>query len=199
MKVRITSSPDNKIAQAVLANYSNITYFSRANGFDLHNRQSVINFVEDTHNYDLTINFAVGYQLTAVNLLMDLYHHCHNINLNHTVLNIGSYLGKLVINNSDGDYEIDKASLKLAHRKIAYSYAFFNHPLDSKMIDIGFIEGTQIFEEYPHLGGISLNDISKNVDYLMNNNSIKEVSVQYAQPGNHRINDGIGPILPLLF
>ena len=73
--------------------------------------------------------------------------------------------------------------------------------LDSYLINLGHLQeiSVDIHNHYQHLNTLALSEVIKNVKFMLDRPYIKELSVQYKQPGNHRVNDGIGLILPGLF
>jgi hypothetical protein len=198
MKARITCDESHPLGQR-FSTLFDLTYYSRRNGFDLHG--DITNFLVDTENYDYTINFTRAMQFGQVKLLANLDKHCYHNKIQHKVINIGSYVNTLLLNNPYSSYDVEKASLKFAHRKIAFSRMFHNNYLDSYMINLGHLQevSVDIHKHYEHLNTLALDDVIKNVKFMIDKPYIKELSVQYKQPGNHRINDGIGTILPGLY
>jgi hypothetical protein len=193
MKVRITCNSNHWLGKEIASMY-NADFYSRSTGWDIHNDEDIKNFCESTKDYDLTINFGVGYGFRASKLLIDLYQYCNEKKLNHTVLNIGSYLGTAVLNNPSGSYDLEKQLLKLTNKKINFDHAYFTSYLDSKILNLGHIEGTEELKSYPHLNGLTIESIKAHVKIIIDNPFIKSLDVQSRQPGMHRINEGKGPI-----
>ncbi len=198
MKARITCDNSHPLGKRFTELF-HVDFYSRRNGFDLHTNLNT--FIESTKDYDLTINFSRGMQFGQTKLLVDLQKHCNSRCLKHKVLNIGSYVSLVLLNSSNSSYDVEKAALKYAHRKIAYSHMFHNDYLDSYLINLGHLDeiSSDIHDNYKHLNTLSLSDVLKNVRYMLDRKHIKELSLQYKQPGNHRVNDGIGLILPGLY
>lgn len=198
MKARITCDESHPLGQR-FSTLFDLTYYSRRTGFDLHG--DISNFLIDTENYDYTINFTRAMQFGQVKLLANLDKHCYHNKIQHKVINIGSYVNTLLLNNPYSSYDVEKASLKFTHRKIAFARMFHNNYLDSYMINLGHLQevSVDIHKHYEHLNTLALDDVIKNVKFMIDKPYIKELSVQYKQPGNHRINDGIGTILPGLY
>jgi len=194
MKARITCNSDHWLGKEI-AQLFDTNFYSRSTGWNIDNNLHIKNFCDETFKYDLTINFCVGYGFRASILLNDLYEHCNTNKLNHTVLNIGSYLGLAVLHNPSGTYDLEKQLLNLTNKKINFDRAFFKSYLDSRIINISHIEGTEELKQYPHLNGISIEDIKSQIKIMINNPYIKTVNIQSRQPGMHRINEGKGPIL----
>lgn len=194
MKVRITSNPNHWLGKEIGNSY-NADFISRSSGWNIQSDQHVKDFCEATNQYDMTINFCIGHGFRASKLLVDLHQHCNSHKIKHTVLNIGSYLGLAVLNNPDGTYDLEKQLLNLTNKKINFDHAFFDGYLDSKIINISHIEGTQELKDYPHLTGMSIEDIVKHIKIMIENPYIKVMNIQSKQPGMHRINEGKGPIL----
>lgn len=200
MKTRITCNKTHPLGK-LFKDWNNVDYFSRSSGFDLHNINDVNDFLSQTENYDLTINFSRGIQFGSVKLLCGLDAYCYNQRLNHKVLNIGSYVSLALLNNPCSTYDVEKASLKFAHRKISYTHIYHKGYLDSYLISLSHMEeiSIDIKNEYTHLSLLKLEDVVKNINFMLKYKNIKELSLQYQQPGNHRINNGIGPIFPGLY
>jgi len=194
MKVRITSSKSHWLGKEIAKIY-NADFYSRSSGWDIHDNAHTQEFCKRTKDYDLTINFGVGYGFRASQLLVDLYEHCNENKIKHTILNIGSYLGLAILHNPSGSYDLEKQLLNLTSKKINFDGAFFKSYLDSKIINIGHIEGTEELKQYPHLNGISIEDIKSQIKIMIDNPYIKCVNIQSNQPGMHRINEGKGPIM----
>lgn len=199
MKARITSNKDHPIGQSIAKCWNDVTFFSRSSDWNITNEHDVNRFVNETTDYDWTINFCIGYGFHGVNLFLRIQDFCEKNKISHNILNIGSYLGFPLLHNPHGSYDIEKSTLKHANRRAAFSYSFHNSYLDSRIINFGYLEGSYLTTELPHIHLLDLKSVTKNVEFMLENPSIKELSVQYKQPGNHRINNGIGPILPSLF
>jgi hypothetical protein len=144
---------------------------------------------------------ARGMRFGQTNLLAQLDEYCAVNRLPHKVFNIGSYVSILLLNNPKSSYEVEKAALKLTHRKVAYEHMFHDGMLDSYLINLGYLEKISVDVEnhYGHLNTLKLDQVIKNVKFMLDRPSIKELSLQYNQPGNHRVNDGVGLIIPGLF
>ena len=133
-------------------------------------------------------------------LLNNLDHYCNKNQIKHKVLNIGSYEGTLLMNHPDSGYDIEKATLKLAHRKIATEYMLFDGYLDSYLLNLNYLEHSDNMAKYhPHIALLDFDSVMQNVKYMLERPLIKEMYLQYKQPGNFRVNDGIGIILPGVF
>lgn len=199
MKARITSHSDHPIGK-MFQEFFSCDFFSRRTGFDVTNTDDREKFIEDTNKYDWTINLTRGMPFGGVNLLLDLSRHCHEENVNHKVFNVGSYISFAVLNMPHNAYDIEKASLKLAHRKVSMDYLFHSTTLDSKLFTVGYIkEYSNLERDYPHLTGVSFDAIFNNIKFMIENPEVKELSLQYNQPGNHRMNNGVGAIIPGVF
>lgn len=175
-----------------------VTYFSRSTGFNVNDYNNVQSFLAETSEYDLTINFTRGKPFGQVNLLLDLDRYCFDNNIKHKVLSIGSYVGTALMNHKDVSYDVEKMALKLAHREMVYKYMFFEGNLDSYLINVNYMEhlSDDIEKYHPHINTIKLQKVLDNSLYMLEKEHIKEMYVQYKQPGNFRINDGYGVILP---
>lgn len=195
MKVRITSSETHWLGKEIASIWNDVTYFSRSTNWNINNDENLYHFIDDTPNYDLTINFYVGYGFRATLLLSKLQEYCDYNQTNHIVLNIGSYQSFAILHNPSGTYDLEKSLLKLANRKINLSRTFHNGKLDSRLINLSYINGSELMDDYPHLKSLDISTIKSHISLMMNNPSIKELSLQIKQPGNHRINEGKGPIL----
>ena len=193
MKARITCNNTHWLGKEI-ANLFETDFYSRSSGWDINNDKDITRFCKETKNYDLTINFCVGYGFRASKLLIDLSEHCNTNKIEHTVLNIGSYLGLAVLHNPSGTYDLEKQLLNLTNKKLNFDRAFFKNYIDSRIINISHIEGTEELKQYSHLNGISILDIKKQIKVMLANPYIKCVNIQSRQPGMHRINDGKGPI-----
>lgn len=194
MKARITSNPNHWLGKEIAKLYDT-SFYSRASDWDINNDQHIKEFCNETKNYDLTINFCPGYGFRASKLLVDLYQYCNTKKIKHTVLNIGSYLGLAVLHNPEGTADLEKQLLNLTNKKINFAKAFFNSYLDSKIINISHIDGNGELEQYPHLNGITVDDIVAHIKTIVENPYIKVLNIQSKQPGMHRINEGKGPIM----
>jgi hypothetical protein len=199
MKARITSNINHPIGKAIAKCWNDVDFFSRSSGWDIKENKDVEKFVEETINYDWTINFCIGYGFYGVNLFLKIEDFCEKNKIHHKILNIGSYLSFGLLHNPEGTYDIEKATLKHASRRATFSHSFHHSYLDSRIINFGYLEGSYLNTELPHIHLLDLESVTKNVSFMIDNPSIKELSVQYKQPGNHRINKGIGPILPSLY
>lgn len=198
MKVRITCHNDHPLGKLFSELYD-VAYFSRRTGFDIH--RDLSKFLHETNQYDITINFSRGMRFGQVNLLTQLDEHCNKSQLRHKVFNIGSYVNILLLNSPESSYDVEKASLKYAHRKIAFEHMFYDNYLDSYLLNLGHVDeiSVDIKNYYKHLNLLKCQDIIDNIKFMMARPHIKEMCLQYKQPGNHRINDGIGLILPGLY
>lgn len=198
MKARITCHNDHPLGKLFTELYD-VTFYSRRNGFDIH--RDLPMFLNDTHNYDITINFTRGMRFGQVNLLAQLDEHCNKSRIHHKVYNIGSYVNILLLNSPESSYDIEKASLKYAHRKIAFEHMFHDNYLDSYLLNLGHVDeiSVDIKNQYKHLNTLNIRDIIDNIKFMQSRPHIKELSLQYKQPGNHRVNDGVGIILPGLY
>ncbi len=199
MRARITCDSNHPLGSKFSQFFENLDYFSRRTGFDIHN--NLTPFLNDTENYDITINFTRAMRFGQVKLLTMLDEHCDRNKIKHKVFNIGSYTSILMLNSPASSYDIEKASVKLAHRKIAFEHMFHNNYLDSYLLTLGHLDeiSTDIHEHYTHLTTLSLNEVIKNVEFMLKHPMVKELSLQYKQPGNHRVNDGVGLIIPSIY
>lgn len=197
MKARITCDSEHILGKMFEQHYD-VTYFSRRTNFDLHSWQNVQDFLKDTENYDLTINMSRGMPFGQVNLLMDLEKYCDSIKLKHKILSIGSYVGTVLMNHPTSSYDVEKMALKLAHRKIANEYMFFEGSLDSYLVNVNYLEhlSPDVEREYPHIKLLDLDSVIRNCKYMLDNQHVKEMYIQRKQPGNYRINDGYGAVFP---
>lgn len=195
MKVRITSNPVHWLGKEIGGIWDDTEYFSRETGWDINNCDNLYKFVGDTPNYDLTINFYVGYGFKATILLSSIQDFCHATSTPHTILNIGSYQSFAILHNPTGTYDLEKALLKLANRKVNHSHTFHGGMLDSRLINLSYINGSVMMDDYPHINGLDIAAIIEHIKLMMITPSIKELSLQISQPGNHRVNEGKGPIL----
>lgn len=198
MKARITCDSNHPLGK-LFSSLFDLDFYSRATGFDLHG--DLNEFLNDTEKYDYTINFSRGMRFGQAKLLTMLDEHCDKNKLPHKVFNIGSYVSLVLLNSPESSYDVEKGAVKQAHRKIAYEYMFHNNMLDSYLINLGHLQeiSVDIHNHYQHLNTLALSEVIKNVKFMLDRPYIKELSVQYKQPGNHRVNDGIGLILPGLF
>lgn len=194
MKARITSNPNHWLGKEIAKLYDT-SFYSRESGWDINFDGSIKSFLDETEDYDITINFCPGYGFRAGKLLVDLYQYCNTKKIKHTVLNIGSYLGLAVLHNPDGTADLEKQLLNLTSKKITFDKAFFSSYLDSRIINISHIDGNGELEQYPHLNGITVEDIIAHIKIMMESPYIKLINVQSRQPGMHRINEGKGPIM----
>jgi|APGre2960657404_1045060.scaffolds.fasta_scaffold04590_4 hypothetical protein len=199
MKARITCDSNHPLGK-LFESLFDVEYCSRSTGFDTRD-YDLSKFLNCTHKYDYTINFTRGMRFGQSNLLVQLDEYCSDNSLPHKVFNIGSYVSIVLLNNPRSSYEIEKGALKLAHRKVAYEHMFHNGMLDSYLINLGHLETISVDVEnhYQHLNTLKLDEVIKNVRFMLERPYVKELSVQYNQPGNHRVNDGIGLVLPGLF
>ena len=199
MKARITCHNDHPLGKRLAKLFDTADYFSRRNGFDCNG--DIQSFLEDTKNYDVTVNFSRAMPFGQVRLLTSLDSYCDEKQLNHKVFNIGSYVNILLLNNPESTYDVEKASLKFAHRKIAFSHMFHDNKLDSYLLGLGHLKeiSVDINDKYKHLHLLDLDDVVENIKFMLDRPFIKEMNLQYKQPGNHRTNDGIGLILPGLY
>ena len=197
MKVRITASKDNLLSKEFNKIFD-CEFFSRSTDFDIRNADSRQEFIEQTSAYDMTVNLTNGGDFSATNLLCELETYCFKSEINHKVFNIGSYICMGLVHAPTSKYPVEKAALKFAHKKITNSYIFHGGYLDSYLLSLNFIKdmSSHIENHYTHLNLLELADIGKNIKFMIDNSNIKELSLQSNQPGNHRINDGVGPILP---
>jgi hypothetical protein len=201
MRVRITCDENHPLGKRFKSLYPTIEFFSRRTGFDIHNQQQLDEFIQNTENYDLTINFTRAMRFGQVKLLTMLDEHCDREKLLHKVFNIGSYTSIVLLNSPESSYDIEKASTKMAHRKIAASHMFHGNYLDSYLLTLGHLDeiSVDIHKHYEHLDTLLLDDVIANAKFMMDRPKVKELSVHYRQPGNHRVNDGIGLIFPGIY
>jgi len=199
MKIRITSNENHPLGNKFKTLYQDVDFYSRSNGFDIHG--DITSFLTDTVNYDLTVNLSRAMSFGQVKLLTQLDKYTHEHKIHHVVLNIGSYVNTLLLNSPHSSYDIEKASVKYAHKKIAFAHMFHNNYLDSRLINLGHLDeiSVDIHDNYKHLNTMALTDVMDNIEFMLGRPNIKELSVQYKQPGNHRINDGVGLILPGIY
>lgn len=200
MKARLTCNSNNLLGQQ-FKDFFNCDFFSRSSGFDVTNVLNREEFIKDTPNYQWTINITNGGDFSASCLLCELEKYCYAQSHDHKVFNIGSYICLGLINAPGTKYPSEKASLKFCHERIAYSFAYHQGHLDSYLLNLNFIQSMSAHIEnyYTHLKTLSLKNINENIKFMLDNPNIKQLSVQSKQPGNHRINDGIGPIFPGMF
>jgi hypothetical protein len=200
MKARITCDRNHPLGN-LFEDFFNLTYFSQSSGFNFTNPDDVKFFAIETEKYDWTINLSRAMRFGGTNLLCSIEEHCNEHNIKHKIFNIGSYISFALLNMPHTSYDVEKASLKFAHRKIANEYLFHSKNLDSYLMNLNYIEklSTDVEKNYKHVDVLSLNSIKKNIKFILDNPEIKELSLQYKQPGNHRINNGIGPIFPGMF
>lgn len=198
MKARVTSHFNHPIGK-LFTEFFDCDFYSRRTGFDLNS--DTTSFINDTENYDWTINLARGTKFGGVKLLTDLSDHCHKNQLHHKVFNIGSYISFLLLDMPHSSYDVEKAALKFAHKKIANEYLFHHGTLDSYLLNLNYIEelSEDVAKNYKHLHVLSLDSVKNNVNFMIMNSTIKELSLQYNQPGNHRVNNGRGLILAGMF
>lgn len=199
MRTRITSNPNHLIGKAIAGCWPNVDFFSRASNWNIMSQDDINKFVAETKDYDWTINFCIGHGFHAVNLFLKIQEFCEHNKYHHKILNIGSYMGYAIIHNPCGSYDIEKATLKHVNKRAAFSKSFKNTFLDSRIINFGYLERNGGVMELPHINLLPVEKVVQSVKFMLNNPSVKEMSVQYKQPGNHRINDGVGPILPSFF
>lgn len=199
MKIRITCNPSHWLGKEIASIWSDVDFFSRVSNWDINNDDNLYQFINDTPKYDLTINFYVGYGFRATLLLSKLQEYCNSHQTTHTVLNIGSYQSFAVLHNPTGTYDLEKSLLKLANRKINLSRTFHNGGLDSRLINLSYISGSDMLDDYPHLKSLDIETIKSHIQLMMTTPTIKELSLQIKQPGNHRINEGVGPILRAVY
>lgn len=196
MKARVISHSDHPIGK-MFKEFFDCEFFSRRTGFDATVDEQRKVFVDDTEKYDWTINLSRAIPFGGTNLLLDLSKKCHEERIEHKVFNIGSYISFGILHMPNNAYDVEKAALKLTHRKMCSDYLFHNGTLDSRLFSVGYIkEYSNVERDYPHLNAITLEDIFKNIKFMIDNPEVKELSVQYNQPGNHRFNNGVGLILP---
>jgi hypothetical protein len=200
MKARVTSDKNHPIGK-LFEEFFDVTYCSRSTGFNLNNPDHITDFANNLNNYDWTINLSRGMPFGGVNLLGAIQNKCHVDQIPHKVFNIGSYVSLALLNMTNSTYDVEKAALKFLHRKVANEYAFHSTTVDSYLLNINYTAelSKDVMEHYPHINLLSLTSVRENIKYMLENPAIKELSVQYKQPGNHRINNGIGPLLPGLF
>ena len=195
MKVRITCSNTHWFGKEIAKIWDDVTFFSPSTNWDINNDDDLNSFVEDTDSYDLTVNFYVGYGFRATILLSRLQERCDRLGTEHVVLNIGSYQSFAILHNPSGTYDLEKSLLKLANRKVSLSRTYHNGKLDSRIINLSYINGSEMLIDYPHIESLEIETIVDHIKFMMSTPSIKELSLQIKQPGNHRINEGLGPIL----
>lgn len=199
MKARITCDPSHPLGKK-FGEIFDLTFFSRRNNFDARD-WDLSKFLNETHQYDCTINFSRAMRFGQANLLTQLHEYCDVNTVQHKVFNVGSYVSLVLLNNPRSSYEIEKSAVKVAHRKIAYEHMFHNGKLDSYLINLGYLAEISVDVEnhYQHLNTLSLDAVMDNVKFMITRPHVKELSVHYKQPGNHRVNDGVGLILPGVF
>lgn len=197
MKARVTADQNNLLAKEFTKLFD-CDFYSRSTGFDITNKAQREAYLENTSNYNISIHITNGGDFSAANLLCDLENYCYESKIDHKVFSIGSYICFSLINAPQSKYPIEKAALKFAHERIVNSYVYHQGYLDSYLINLNFIKGmsNHIEKHYKHLSLLSLKDIRKNIEFMLNFPHVKELSLQSKQPGNHRINDGIGPVFP---
>jgi len=196
MKARITCNANHALGQQFAELFDEATFFSRSTGFDAHGDLS--EFLADTPNYDWTINLTSAPMFGQVKVLAQLDTYCDRHDIKHKVFNIGSYVGTGLLAEPETSYDIEKSSLKYAHKKIAYEYMFHDNCLDSYLINLGFLEKLSrgIHEKYQHINTLGLDKVKENVQFMLDRPYIKEMYLQYKQPGNYRINSGVGILIP---
>jgi hypothetical protein len=201
MRVRITCNSQHPLGSRFQELFTQVDYYSRTTGFDLLNDTLVTEFVADTSDYDLTVNFSNVRPYRQTHLLMLLNEHCAQNQLAHTVLNIGSYHGTAYLAETQGAYDVEKSALKYAHKKIAHTWMFHEGYLDSRLINFSFLETMSdgLGNKYKHINSMSLATAINNIKFMLDRPQIKEMSVQYSQPGNYRVNDGLGLLIPGIF
>jgi hypothetical protein len=201
MKARITCNPSHPFAKPLSKLFDSTDFFSRSTGFDITKEVDLEKFTEDTKDYDITINFSHVKALPFVqaSLLSKINVYCDKNELEHKILNFGSYVGGVIVADAD-HYDIEKVALKYAHKKVAYSRMFHNGYLDSYLINFSFLEHTsaKLAEHYKHLNSLSIDKAIANIEFMLTHPYIKEMNVQYCQPGNHRLNDGVGLLIPAI-
>jgi len=200
MKARVTADQNNLLAKE-FSKLFDCDFYSRSTGFDITNKAQREVYLENTSNYNISIHISNGGNFSGANLLCELENHCYQTQTHHKVFNIGSYICFGLINAPQSKYPVEKAALKFAHERIVNSYVYHKGYLDSYLINLNFIKGMShhIEQNYKHLTLLSLRDIRKNIEFMLNFSNIKELSLQSKQPGNHRVNNGIGPLLPGAF
>lgn len=198
MKARIISHKEHPIGK-LFTEFFDCDFYSRRTGFDLNGDTS--EFLSQTNSYDWTVNLSRGMKFGGVKLLTDLSEYCYTNQIKHNVFNIGSYISYVLLNMPHSSYDVEKASLKFAHRKVANEYLFHNGFLDSYLLNLNYIEklSEDVEKNYSHLYVLNLESVQANIKFMLENTNIKEISLQYNQPGNHRVNNGIGPILSGMF
>lgn len=200
MKARITCDKNHPLGK-LFENFFELEYFSRSTDFDLCDYSNLKSFIDNTPKYDWTINLSRGMPFGGTNLLCGIENFCDQNQVEHKIFNIGSYISMVLLNMTNSSYDIEKASLKYAHRKIVYEKTFHSKLLDSYLLNVYHVEelSKDAKENYPHLNMVSLESVKQNIKFMLNNPQIKELSLQFKEPGNHRLNDGIGPVLPGFF
>jgi hypothetical protein len=200
MKARITCNKDHPIGK-LFSNFFDLEYVSRSTNFDLTNPSHIEDFVKQIEKYEWTINLSRGMSFGGVNLLCSLESYCNKFQIEHKVFNIGSYISFALLDMPNSLYDVEKVALKYAHRKIANERLFYSKTLDSYLLNLNYIEtlSKDVIKNYNHIDVLSLESINNNIKFILDNPSIKELSLQFKQPGNHRINNGIGPILPGMY
>jgi hypothetical protein len=196
MRARITCNENHELGKKFVDLFDEVKFFSRSTGFNAND--DLNSFLEDTSNYDWTINLTSAPMFGQVKVLALLDTYCDKHNVKHKVFNIGSYVGTGLLAEPETSYDIEKSSLKYAHKKIAYEHMFHDNNLDSYLLNLGFLEKLSrgIHEKYQHVNTLSLDVVIENVKFMMARPYIKEMYLQYNQPGNYRINNGIGILLP---
>ena len=199
MKARITCDRNHPLVNS-FSKFFELEFYSRSTGFDLTNISHIADFANSVTEDVWTINLSRGMPFGGVNLLCALQESCNLNKIPHKVFNIGSYINLALLDMNNSSYDIEKAALKLAHRKAANAHLFFNSMLDSYLLNVYHVEKlTTDLSEYPHLNFLTLEALESQIELMITTPCIKELSVQYKEPGNHRINGGIGPVLPGIY
>lgn len=200
MKARLTASKNNLLAKE-FAKIFDCDFYSRSTGFNVIDSVQRQSYLENTNKYDISINITNGGDFSATSLLCELENYCYQTQTHHKAFSIGSYINFALVHAPQSKYPVEKAALRFCHNRIVNSYIYHQGYLDSYLINCNFIKdmSKNIEEHYKHLSLLSLQDIRKNIQYMLDFPNVKELSLQSKQPGNHRINDGIGPLFPGLF
>ena len=136
------------IGKEIFSILPNAKGFSRTNGFDIDNKESRKNILNELKDCNVFINNAHS-NFSQTLMLIDVFHSWKNTN--NTIINIGSEIAedKTILKNYEDllEYQIQKKSLKILH----YDLVALETNLNLKYVYFGYVGTDRILKKYPNM------------------------------------------------
>lgn len=184
MNILCTGNPNYGLAKSINNTFTNITFASRANGYDLSVKDNRKRLAEESLKYDIFINNSALFNFLQVELLYDVYNHWLDKNHNAYIINIGSTVEHSV-KGRVWKYATEKKALQDAVTELAMLSVWdTSRTIRVSLLSFGSLNTPNVSAKHPNRTLIELNDAAQYVKWMVEcpiNMNINHLSIDPLQ------------------